>query len=91
MRYASRLRRHQRGKGTDIPYISHLPSVAALVLEQGGNADQAIAALLLDAAEDQGGEPVLREIRQRFGDVVAIVVADCTDSRIAPKPEWRRR
>jgi (p)ppGpp synthase/HD superfamily hydrolase len=89
--YASRLHREQRRKGTDIPYVSHLLSVAALVLEHGGNEDQAIAALLHDAVEDQGGEPILQEIRQRFGNAVATIVADCTDSWVEPKPEWRQR
>ncbi len=55
-------------------------SVAALVLEHGGNEDQAIAGLLHDAVEDQGGEPTLEEIRQRFGDGVAMIVADCSDA-----------
>src|SRR3546814_5300422 len=57
--YASRLHREQRRKGTSIPYVSHLLSVAALVLEHGGNEDQAIAGLLHDAAEDQGGQKTL--------------------------------
>lgn len=89
--YASRLHRNQRRKGTAIPYISHLMSVAALVLEHGGNEDQAIAALLHDAAEDQGGEPTLMEIRRRFGATVAKIVHDCTDAWEEPKPEWRQR
>lgn len=55
--YASRLHRFQRRKGTTIPYVAHLLAVAALVIEHGGNENQAIAALLHDAAEDQGGEP----------------------------------
>ena len=54
-RYAHRLHREQKRKGTSIPYISHLLTVAALVIEHGGNEDQAIAALLHDVAEDQGG------------------------------------
>ncbi|MPY74576.1 MAG: HD domain-containing protein [Alphaproteobacteria bacterium] len=91
MRYASRLHREQRRKGTDIPYISHLLSVAALVLEHGGNEDQAIASLLHDAAEDQGGQETLDEIRRRFGETVAMIVADCTDAWEEPKPEWRPR
>ena len=89
--YASRLHRDQRRKGTAIPYISHLMSVAALVLEHGGNEDQAIAALLHDAVEDQGGEPTLEEIRRRFGEGVAQIVADCSDAWGEPKPLWRAR
>lgn len=89
--YASRLHRDQRRKGTDIPYVSHLLSVAALVLEHGGNEDQAIAGLLHDAAEDQGGQKTLDQIRRRFGENVATIVADCTDAWGEPKPEWHQR
>lgn len=89
--YASDLHRRQRRKGTDIPYVSHLLSVTALVLEHGGNEDQAIAALLHDAAEDHGGETALRDIRRRFGNAVADIVADCTDAWEEPKPPWRAR
>lgn len=89
--YASCLHREQRRKGSDIPYISHLLSVAALVLEHGGNEDQAIAGLLHDAAEDQGGSETLEDIRRRYGDAVAQIVADCTDAWAEPKPPWRAR
>ena len=50
-----------------VPYISHLLSVTALVLEDGGDEDQAIAALLHDAIEDQGGDKTRQEIREKFG------------------------
>ncbi|MCW5697665.1 MAG: HD domain-containing protein [Bauldia sp.] len=89
--YASRLHRGQLRKGTDIPYISHLLAVASLVIEYGGDEDQAIAALLHDAAEDQGGEPTLREIRETFGNDVADIVAACTDAWVEPKPPWHAR
>lgn len=89
--YASQLHRSQRRKGTEIPYMSHLMAVCSLTLEHGGDEDQAIAALLHDAAEDQGGEETLRVIRNRFGDGVAEIVADCTDAWTNPKPEWRIR
>ena len=89
--YAHQLHRAQTRKGTPIPYISHLMTVAALVIEHGGNEDQAIGALLHDAAEDQGGAETLEEIRKRFGDAVAEIVADCTDAWTEPKPEWRSR
>ena len=89
--YASELHRQQVRKGTGIPYISHLLSVSALVLKSGGDEDQAIAGLLHDAAEDQGGVETLDEIRRRFGDRVARIVADCTDAWTEPKPPWRDR
>jgi (p)ppGpp synthase/HD superfamily hydrolase len=75
---ASELHRLQRRKSTMTPYISHLLGVAALVLELGGDEDQAIAALLHDAVEDQGGDAVLDEIYDRFGGRVGRIVDDCT-------------
>lgn len=89
--YASRIHREQRRKGTDIPYISHLLGVASLALEAGADEDQAIAALLHDAVEDQGGAERLADIRARFGDRVAAIVDHCTDTDVEPKPPWRAR
>ncbi len=74
-----------------MPYLGHLLAVASLVLESGGNEDQAIAALLHDAIEDQGDKVSLEEIRQRFGDAVAEIVDGCTDARSFPKAPWRER
>jgi (p)ppGpp synthase/HD superfamily hydrolase len=89
--YASRLQAGQTRKGTDIPYVSHLLAVAAIVLEHGGDEDEAIAALLHDAVEDQGGAPTREEIRRRFGDRVTEIVEGCTDAEVVPKPPWRER
>lgn len=89
--YASQLHREQTRKGTAIPYISHLMAVSSIVLEHGGDEDQAIAGLLHDAAEDQGGTKTLAEITGRYGEGVAAIVADCTDAWLEPKPPWRAR
>jgi len=92
--YAERLHRDQRRKGNDIPYVAHLLAVCATVLEWGGDEDVAIAALLHDAAEDQGGLATLDEIRMRYGDRVAGIVAACSDSLGADptaKAPWRGR
>ncbi|ABQ36128.1 HD domain-containing protein [Bradyrhizobium sp. BTAi1] len=89
--YAADLHRSQVRKGSRVPYIAHLLSVSSRVLTAGGNEVQAIAGLLHDAAEDQGGQATLDEIRRRFGDGVAEIVADCTDSWVEPKPAWRAR
>jgi (p)ppGpp synthase/HD superfamily hydrolase len=89
--FAVELHRKQPRKGTGVPYVSHLLSVAALVLEHGGTEEQAIAALLHDAVEDQGGRPTAEAIRARFGDVVADIVDGCTDTDVSPKPPWRAR
>jgi (p)ppGpp synthase/HD superfamily hydrolase len=89
--YASRVHREQCRKGTDTPYISHLLGTAAIALENGADEDQAIAALLHDAVEDQGGAARLADIRARFGERVAEMVDHCTDTDIEPKPPWRAR
>ena len=72
-------------------YIAHLLSVSSRVIVAGGSEIQAIAGLLHDAAEDQGGKARLDDIQLRFGPPVAQIVADCTDSWVEPKPEWRPR
>jgi len=59
--YAFEIHKEAR-KGTRIPYISHLIGVAAIVLEQGGAEDEAIAAILHDAVEDKGGKERLEDI-----------------------------
>ena len=89
--FATRKHAGQTRKGTPTPYISHLLSVAGLVLEAGGDEDLAIAALLHDVVEDCGGAPMLKEIRRRFGKRVAHVVEGCTDTDLTPKPPWRQR
>lgn len=89
--YAARLHRHQRRKGNRVPYVSHLMAVAALTLEHGGDEEQAVGALLHDAAEDQGGRAELQRIKERFGPGVAAIVADCSDSLEDVKPTWRPR
>ena len=86
-----RLHQAQHRKGTGTPYIAHLLSVAALVLEHGGDEDTAIAALLHDAAEDQGGFDTLELIQDTFGSHVAEIVKGCSDTLTTPKPPWRAR
>ncbi len=89
--YALSAHRGQLRKGTSIPYVSHLLAVCALVLEAGGGEDEAIAALLHDAVEDAGGQERLDDIRERFGERVARIVAECTDSYETPKRPWKER
>ncbi|HET7272355.1 MAG TPA: HD domain-containing protein [Rubrobacter sp.] len=89
--YAFQLHRDQYRKGTRVPYITHLLAVAAIVGEYGGTENEVVAALLHDAPEDQGGEATLEDIRARFGDEVAEIVAGCTDTYEDPKPPWRER
>ncbi len=91
LKYAHDVHRNQTRKGTQSPYISHLMGVASIVLDDGGSEDEAIGALLHDAAEDHGGRGRLDDIRKRFGDGVANIVEDCTDSWDTPKGPWIER
>lgn len=88
---ASELHAGQTRKASQVPYVSHVLSVAATVLEFGGDEDTAIAALLHDAVEDCGGVATLDRIRCRFGDRVAELVLGCSDTTESPKPPWRER
>jgi (p)ppGpp synthase/HD superfamily hydrolase len=91
--YAAELHLRQRRKGKGQPYVGHLLGVAAIVIQHGGGEDEAIAALLHDAVEDQGGLPRLGEIREKFGERVAHIVDGCTDSYevSGEKLEWGER
>ena len=89
--FATHLHAKQMREGTTIPYIAHLLAVASIVLEQGGSEDEAIAALLHDAIEDQGEASTRQLIRERFGENVVAIVNGCTDSESMPKPPWQAR
>jgi (p)ppGpp synthase/HD superfamily hydrolase len=85
---------HQIRKSTTLNYLCHPFGVASLVLEAGGDEDQAIAALLHDVPEDCGGEQRLTEIADLFGSRVENMVRGCSDSLvedIAEKAPWRDR
>jgi (p)ppGpp synthase/HD superfamily hydrolase len=85
------LHRTQRRKGTQIPYVAHLLGVAAIALEHGANEDEAIAAVLHDAVEDQGGAITAQRIHEEFGAKVVDIVLACSDTDVMPKPPWRAR
>lgn len=89
--FAAEAHADQGRKGADVPYVAHLLGVTAIVLEHGGDEEQAIAALLHDAIEDQGGARMRGRIRERFGDRVTRMVDDCTDAEVIPKPPWKER
>ena len=89
--YAHQLHAQQKRRGTTIPYIGHLLAVAAIVIENNGTEDEAIAALLHDAVEDQGGARTREEIRRRFSEKVAAIVDGLSDTDQTPKPPWPAR
>jgi (p)ppGpp synthase/HD superfamily hydrolase len=90
-REAARLHSQQTRKGKQVPYISHLMGVASLVLEAGGDEEMAVAALLHDAIEDQGGASTRARIRRTFGPRVAEIVEGCTDADTPNKGPWLPR
>lgn len=65
--------------------------VASIALEYGADEDEAIAALLHDAIEDQGGAQAREDIRRHFGDTVVEIIDGCTDADVKPKPPWKER
>ena len=92
---AATLHANDRRKGTTIPYVSHLLGVCSLVLNDGGDEDEAIAALLHDALEDHGDAVTASELGARFGARVRDLVVSCTDTPAeftgGEKPPWRGR
>jgi (p)ppGpp synthase/HD superfamily hydrolase len=91
LQYAVRLHAGQVRKVSGEPYVAHLLGVTSLALDYGADDDEAIAALLHDAIEDQGGIATGEEIQRRFGPAVAAIVRGCTDSDTKPKPPWQER
>jgi (p)ppGpp synthase/HD superfamily hydrolase len=89
--FAFQLHHDQRRKSSDVPYVAHLLAVTSLVLEDGGSEEEAIAALLHDAVEDQGGRETLALIQHRYGSAVAEIVDDVSDCDSTPKPPWKER
>jgi GTP pyrophosphokinase len=91
IRFAVEHHRRQLRKGTEIPYVAHILAVTSLVLEMGGDEDEAIGALLHDVVEDGGGPAALNHIRGAYGARVADIVEANTDTDEVPKPPWRER
>ncbi len=85
--YAATAHATQKRKGTDIPYVAHLLAVSGSVLEAGGDEEQAIAGLLHDVVEDQGGLPRADDVRARFGDRVADIILGCSDSTVEDRED----
>jgi (p)ppGpp synthase/HD superfamily hydrolase len=93
--YAADVHNGQVKKGTPIPYFSHLLAVCALVLEQGGDEEEAIACLLHDTLEDHPEKVSREDLHERFGARVARIVEGCTDTppgyHGGSKPPWHER
>jgi (p)ppGpp synthase/HD superfamily hydrolase len=91
LQYAVQLHAGQVRKVSGEPYVAHLLGVTSNALDYGADEDEAIAALLHDAIEDQGGIATGEEIERRFGPAVAAIVRGCTDSDTMSKPPWQER
>jgi (p)ppGpp synthase/HD superfamily hydrolase len=92
MGLAQEVHGHERRTGTEIPYVAHLLVVTGLVIEDGGDEDEAIAALLHDAVEDGGGRALLERIERAFGAHVAAIVEGCSDTvDEGPAESWIER
>lgn len=89
--WVCKLHHNQRRKMHGEPYISHLLRVGGMVLVYAEDEEEAMAAILHDAAEDQGGLKTLTEIQTRFSQRTAMLVSQCSDTFQTPKPAWRPR
>jgi (p)ppGpp synthase/HD superfamily hydrolase len=76
---AARCHADHTRKGTGIPYLAHLLAVSGLVLQAGGDEEEALAALLHDVLEDRPKCVTPKEIEDRFGGRVLEIVTECSD------------
>jgi (p)ppGpp synthase/HD superfamily hydrolase len=91
--FAAEIHHDQTRKGTDVAYLSHVMSVSALVLEDGGTEAEAIAGLLHDTIED-GPDDARARIAERFGEAVLELVQECSDDapgQARDEHSWRTR
>ena len=77
--FTAQLHVDQVRKGKNTPYLAHLLGVVSIALENGADEDEAIAALLHDAIEDQGGAKTGEKISRRFGSRVPIPARAISD------------
>jgi (p)ppGpp synthase/HD superfamily hydrolase len=90
---AAELHGNELRKAWPAPLLAHLVAVSSLVWEDGGDEEQAVAALLHDALVYGGCS--LEAIGNRFGPRVAQIAREATDTRQAfdagPRPPWLER
>ena len=95
LQFTFKLHGRDARKASSVPYMAHLLAVCALTQQDGGDEDEAIAALLHDALEDKPDETSREEIGQLFGEKVLKIVELSTDTppeyRGGVKPRWRER
>jgi (p)ppGpp synthase/HD superfamily hydrolase len=95
LEFAFKLHGHDARKQSTLPYLAHLLSVCALVQQDGGDEDEAIAALLHDTLEDKPQQTNRQEILSLFGANVLVIIEIATDTPPdyigGSKPPWRQR
>ena len=84
-----------RRKGGDIPYIAHLLWVCSLVLYDGGDEEEAVAALLHDTLEDKPNLMTREDLLEAYGSRVLSIIDVSTDTPRdylgGVKPPWQQR
>ena len=89
--FAYKLHFNQTRKDNKTPYINHLLSVAVYIINNGGSTEEAIAGLLHDSIEDQGGSKIYYKIKYIFGNKIANLVKGCSETYNSPKTKWKIR
>ena len=95
LQFTFKLHGHDARKASNIPYMAHLLSVCSMVQQDGGDEDEAIAALLHDALEDKPEETSRNEIAKLFGEKVVTLIEVSIDTPAdyqgGVKPPWHQR
>lgn len=90
--YATVLHQGVRRKNSDIPYILHPLEVAQILSTMTDDQEIIAAGVLHDVVEDTDG--TLSEVKARFGDRVARLVASETENKYPEEDEgstWKKR
>lgn len=91
LKFAAHKHRDQRRKGASAaPYVNHIIEVTETLIDVGQVRDTALicAALLHDTVEDTDATDA--EVRERFGEEVADLVAEVSDDKSLPKADRKR-
>lgn len=95
LQFTFKLHGRDTRKASNVPYLAHLLSVCAMTQQDGGDEDEAIAALLHDALEDKPEETSRAEIAELFGERVLTIIESSIDTppdyKGGAKLPWRER
>lgn len=80
IRFATAAHTGQTRKGKpDVPYITHPLTVALVLARADADEDVVIAGILHDTVEDSNGKVTLEDIKDNFGELVAMLVGHVTE------------